>query len=362
MGNPGVHGKSPTLAIKLCEEDEETCCNTAKAVPKSDSFFEDSRTSSYMRSDLVAQKVVPVSRCCVRGICGQAQYLCIPSKSKWNSLGIRDCSCNFPKHWTARATPQAAPQAPRQTEDSYIFMAPIATPLSAFPIPKTFMMDKSQSTLEATAPGNKAMTIPCFPHKPSQEETPPKSCPYQDPVVRKKKRSVSFSTIRPWHRDFPEPDSSQPLEVSFSDILKDSQSGTESVGPSDESSSLGASFLQPERTVVHHLNEAHSEDDYLLPCTGPSTLLAMGGTRLNAQHVHNPRSPESDHFYSIGCPCEALPSHKILVRRSEIQPPSVYCSLKPGFKSKYTLSLSHPWTTSRSAGFAYVSDGSWTLG
>ncbi|MBZ3888929.1 GRB2-associated-binding protein 2 [Sciurus carolinensis] len=139
-----------------------------------------------------------------------------------------------------------------------------------------FMMDKNQSTLEVAAPGNKAMTIPCFPQKPSQEETHPQSYPSQDPVVRKKNRSVSFSTIRPWHRDFPELYSSQPHEASFPDTLKDSQSGTESVRPSAESRSLRASFLQPARTVVHHQNEAHSEDDYLPPCTGPSTLLAMG--------------------------------------------------------------------------------------
>ncbi|MBZ3884131.1 GRB2-associated-binding protein 2 [Sciurus carolinensis] len=150
--------------------------------------------------------------------------------------------------------------------------------------------------------------------------------------------------------------------ASFPDTLKDSHSGTDSVRPSAESRSLRASFLQPARTVVHHLNEAHSEDDYLPPCTGPSTLLAMGGACLNAQNVHNPRRSESDHFYSLNCPCEALPSHKVLVRRSEIQPPSVDCSLKPGLKGKYTLSLSHPWKTSRSAGFAYVSEGSWTWG
>ncbi|MBZ3889397.1 Surfeit locus protein 6 [Sciurus carolinensis] len=105
-----------------------------------------------------------------------------------------------------------------------------------------FMMDKSQSTLEAAAPGNKAMTIPCSPHKPSQEETHPQSCPSQDPVVRKKNRSVSFSTIRPWHRDFPELYNSQSHEASFPDTLKDSQSGTESVRPSAESRSLRVSF------------------------------------------------------------------------------------------------------------------------
>ncbi|MBZ3884832.1 Coiled-coil domain-containing protein 138 [Sciurus carolinensis] len=134
----------------------------------SDGFFEYSRNSFYMRSDLVAQKFVHESRCCVRGICGQAQDICIPSKSKWISLGIRGCSCNFPQHLDCAA--QAAPQDPRQTEDSYIFMAPIATPLSAFPIPKMFMMDKSQSTLEATAPGIKAMTIPCFPHNQARKK------------------------------------------------------------------------------------------------------------------------------------------------------------------------------------------------
>ncbi|MBZ3878902.1 Phosphatidylinositol 3,4,5-trisphosphate-dependent Rac exchanger 1 protein [Sciurus carolinensis] len=100
-------------------------------------------------------------------------------------------------------------------------MAHIKTPLLAFQIPKTSIMDKNQSTVVAAVPGNKAMATPYHPHIPSYVEIPPQSYPSQDPVVRRKGRSVSFSVSMPWHRPFSVVDSSHCHQVLKTSKFKD---------------------------------------------------------------------------------------------------------------------------------------------
>ena len=75
--------------------------------------------------------------------------------------------------------------------------------------------------------------------------------------------------------------------------------------------------------------------------------LAMERAGENVQNSHNPRNPGSSHFVPPSCSPAALPSHEYLVRGSEIQPPAVYHSLKPGHKGKFSLYLSFLWTISR---------------
>ncbi|MBZ3869315.1 GRB2-associated-binding protein 2 [Sciurus carolinensis] len=145
----------------------------------------------------------------VRKIWGRAQDLCILSWPPWHSPVFRGRSYSFPQHMASRRHTTGSPTGSEtDTEDPYIFMPHIKTPLSDFQIPKTSMMGESHSTGAAAAPGNKAMTTPCHPHKPSQVETPQQSCTSQNPVVRKKDRSVSFATTMPCHRDYQVVDSS----------------------------------------------------------------------------------------------------------------------------------------------------------
>ncbi|MBZ3875626.1 GRB2-associated-binding protein 2 [Sciurus carolinensis] len=153
-------------------------------------------------------------------------------------------------------------------DDPYIFMAHTKTPLSDFKIPKTSIMDKSQSTLVAAAPGNKAMATPYHAHKPNPVETPPQIYPSQDSVVRKKGRSVSFAVTMAWHRLLCS--GQQPLsprsvltpakvrgeEAFFPETCKHSPRGTESEVPSTESRSLGDNFYQALCCVLYALHTA----------------------------------------------------------------------------------------------------------
>ncbi|MBZ3876690.1 FAST kinase domain-containing protein 5 [Sciurus carolinensis] len=97
-----------------------------------------------------------------------------------------------------------------------------------------------------------------------------------------------------------------------------------------------------------HVDETCSGDEYVPMNTLPSILLAMERAGRNAQNSHNPRSPGSPHFVPPSCSPAALLSHKDLIRGSKIQPPALNCSLKSGHRGKYTLSLSHLLTISRS--------------
>ncbi|MBZ3876846.1 GRB2-associated-binding protein 2 [Sciurus carolinensis] len=85
-----------------------------------------------------------------------------------------------------------------------------------------------------------------------------------------------------------------------------------------------------EETDAGHLNEAGPDDKYRPMSTLPSILLAMERAGGNAQNIHNPRNPGSPHFVPPTCSPAALSLHKDLVRGSEIQPPAVDYSLKPG--------------------------------
>ncbi|MBZ3877600.1 GRB2-associated-binding protein 2 [Sciurus carolinensis] len=188
------------------------------------------------------------------------------------------------------------------SEDPYIFMPHIKTPLSVFHIPKTSMMGESHSTGAAAAPGSKAMTTLCHPHKPSEVETPQQNCPSQNPAVRKKNRSVSFAATMPCHRDYQAVDSNHHHQAFFPEAFKYPPRDTQNAGPSAQSRSLGISFQQPEETDAGHLNEDGHDENYRPMSILPSILLAM--------------------------------ERADLVRGSEIQPPAVDHSFKPGHKAK----------------------------
>ncbi|MBZ3889416.1 GRB2-associated-binding protein 2 [Sciurus carolinensis] len=96
-----------------------------------------------------------------------------------------------------------------------------------------------------------------------------------------------------------------------------------------------------------HLNEAGPDDKYRPMSTLSSILLAMERAGGNDQNIHNPRNPRSPHFVPPTCSPAALSLHKDLVRGSEIQPPAVDYSLKPGHKGKFSLYLSFLWIISR---------------
>ncbi|MBZ3878457.1 GRB2-associated-binding protein 2 [Sciurus carolinensis] len=128
------------------------------------------------------------------------------------------------------------------SDDPHIFIADIKTPLLAFQIPKTSMMNENQSTVVAAIPGKKVMATTYYPHKPSHVETLPQSYPSQDPVVMKKGISVSFSVTMPWHTNF---------------------------------SAVDSSHRHQAETDMGHLDEAGFEDEYMPRSTLPSILLAM---------------------------------------------------------------------------------------
>ncbi|MBZ3879088.1 GRB2-associated-binding protein 2 [Sciurus carolinensis] len=267
-----------------------------------------------------------------------------------------------PSTWPPRATPKAVPHAPRQTDsdDPYIFMADTKTPLLAIQIPKTSVMDKNQSTVVAAATGNKAMATPYHPHKPSHVETSPQMYLSQDPVVRKKGRTISFSVTMPWCRDSSAVDSSHHHQAFFSETCKHSLRDTEIAGPFTQSRSLGDSFHQAAESHVGHLDEVGSEDVYMPMSTLPSTLLAMEKAGGNTQIIHNPRNPGSPHFVPLSCSPSTLLSQKDLIRRRKIQPPTVDRSLKSGQKGKYTHSMFHFSTIFKLCLIYLVLDGSWS--
>ncbi|MBZ3876960.1 GRB2-associated-binding protein 2 [Sciurus carolinensis] len=161
------------------------------------------------------------------------------------------------------------------SDNPYIFMVHMKTPLSAIQIPKTCTMDKNQSTVVAATPRNKAMVTPYHPHKPSHVETPPQRYPSQDPVVMKKGTSVSFSVTMLWCRDFSAVDNSHHYQAFFPETCKHSLRGTESAGPSTQSRSLEDSFHQTAESHGGYLEEAGSQDEYMSMSTLSSILLAM---------------------------------------------------------------------------------------
>ncbi|KAM5126463.1 LOW QUALITY PROTEIN: ubiquitin carboxyl-terminal hydrolase 21-like [Callospermophilus lateralis] len=282
---------------------------------------------------MASQKLSQGSGHCVSWICGYVQDLCIQSKPQRHSLDFRCLSGSFSQYLTSNSQTTAILTCPeRHREDSSCCTALRITPLSAFQILKKFMMDRCHSTMAAAASGNNVMAIPCQSHNTSQVETPQQSCPSQDPVVRKKDRSLSFAATIPRHRDFPAVYSSFLPQDTFPEACKHFLRGMERARPSAESRSLGASIHQPAGVDMGHLNHAASEDDYLPRSTEPFTLQAMQRTGGNSHNVRNPRNPESPHFGSYSCSYEALPSHKGLVSYSEIPPPYVEYSLKLGWQ------------------------------
>ncbi|MBZ3880283.1 Phosphatidylinositol 3,4,5-trisphosphate-dependent Rac exchanger 1 protein [Sciurus carolinensis] len=185
---------------------------------RSDNFSQDARNLFLLRSNIATQKFSQGYGPCVCRIHGQAQGLCMPSKLPWHSAGFGHHSCSFSQHIATKShTRGISTDSETDSDDPYIFMAHIKTPLLAFQIPNTSMMDKNQSTVVAAAPGNKAMATPYHPHIPSHVETPPQSYPSQDPVDRRKDMSVSFSVSMPWHRPFSAVDSSHCLQGSKSE-------------------------------------------------------------------------------------------------------------------------------------------------
>ncbi|XP_046323728.1 ubiquitin carboxyl-terminal hydrolase 21-like [Marmota monax] len=293
---------------------------------------------------MASQKLAQGSGHCVSRLFGHVQDLCIQFKPQRHSLDFRCLSGSFSQHLTSSSHTTGIPTGPeRRREDSSCCTALRITPLSAFQILKKSMMDRRHSTMAATAPGNNVMATP------SQVGRPQQSCPSQDPVVRKKDRSLSFAATIPRHRDFPAVDSNllpQGLNLTLPTVLvklvkqdatfpethKHSPRGMERAGPSVESRSLGASIHQPAGVDVGHLNHAASEDDYLPRSTDPFTLQAMQRTGGNSHNVRNPRNPGSPQFGSHSCSREALPSHKGLVRPGEIPPPYVEYRLKLGWQ------------------------------
>ncbi|MBZ3873439.1 GRB2-associated-binding protein 2 [Sciurus carolinensis] len=148
------------------------------------------------------------------------------------------------------------------------------------------------------------------------------------------------------------------VTASFPEACKNYLWGTKSAETSADSRAHGDNFHQAEERDTSHVDEAGSGDEYMPMSTLPSILLGMERVGGNSQNSHNPRSPGSPHFNTPSCSPATRPSHKDLARGSEIQPPAVDCSIKPGCKGKYTLSLSHIWTTSRLCLLSQVSDGS----
>ncbi|KAM5124936.1 LOW QUALITY PROTEIN: ubiquitin carboxyl-terminal hydrolase 21-like [Callospermophilus lateralis] len=286
---------------------------------------------------MASQKLSQGSGHFVSWICGYVQDLCIQSKPQRHSLDFRCLSGSFSQYLTSNSQTTGILTCPeRHREDSSCCTALRITPLSAFQILKKFMMDGCHSTMAAAASGNNVMATPCQSHNTSQVETPQQSCPSQDPVVRKKDRSLSFAATIPRHRDFPAVDSSFLPQDTFPEACKHFLWGMERARPSAESRSLGASIHQPAGVDVGHLNHAASEDNYLPRSTEPFTLQAMQRTGGNSHNVRNPRNPESPHFGSYSCSYEALPSHKSLVSYSEIPPPYVEYSLKLGWQAHST--------------------------
>lgn len=72
-----------------------------------------------------------------------------------------------------------------------------ATPLSAYQILKTFMLDKNHNTMAVAVPGDSAIAPPLQPPKPSQAETPQWGSPQQRPPIRENNSSVSATATIP---------------------------------------------------------------------------------------------------------------------------------------------------------------------
>ena len=161
---------------------------------RNDNFSQEARNLFLVRSNITTQKFAQGYGPNVCRLRGQAQGLCIPSKLHWYSTGFGHCSYSFSQHMASKSHTRGSPTGSEtDSDDLYIFMEHTKTPLSVFQIPKTSIMDKNQSTVVAAAPGNKAMATLYHPHKPSHVETPPQMYNSQDPVVRKRGTSVSFS-------------------------------------------------------------------------------------------------------------------------------------------------------------------------
>ncbi|MBZ3883089.1 GRB2-associated-binding protein 2 [Sciurus carolinensis] len=326
---------------------------------RSDNVSQACRNSFLVKSDIATQNVAQGGGPCVPGIHGQAQGLCIPSNSHWHSLRFGHHCCSFPQHVASRSHTTGSPTG---RKDPYIFMAPIKTPLSAFQIATTSIMDKSHSSVAVAATGNKAMSTPSHPHKPSQVETPQQSCTSKDSVARKKDTSVSFAATMPCCRVYHAVDSSHHHQASFPEACKNYLWGTKSAELSADSRAHGDNFHQAAEIDVGHLDEVVSEDEYMPMSTLPSILLVMGIVEGNAQIIHKARSPGSPHFVTPSCSPAALLSHKDIIRGNKIQPPTFNHSLKPGWKGKCTLSVFHLLTTSRLCSFYQLSDASCSWG
>lgn len=120
-----------------------------------------------------------------------------------------------------------------------------ATPLSAYQILKTFMLDKNHNAMAVAVPGDSAIAPPLQPPKPSQAETPQWGRPQQRPPIRENNSSVSATATIPRHNALPAMDNSQFHQSSSYESFEYPQCGGESAGRSAESMTDGVSSFLP---------------------------------------------------------------------------------------------------------------------
>ncbi|MBZ3887488.1 Ankyrin repeat, SAM and basic leucine zipper domain-containing protein 1 [Sciurus carolinensis] len=154
----------PTAISDLPAASGTRAGRAARDFSRSDNFSQDARNLFLVRSNIAAQTFAQGYDPYVCRIHGQVQGLFIPSKLHWLRAGFGHHSCSFCQHMTSKShTRGSATGFETDRDDPYIFMTHTKTPLSAFQIPKTSIMDKNQSTVVAAASVYKAMATPYKP-------------------------------------------------------------------------------------------------------------------------------------------------------------------------------------------------------
>ncbi|MBZ3884797.1 GRB2-associated-binding protein 2 [Sciurus carolinensis] len=345
----------------------------AKFEVRSDNFSQDARNLFLVRSNIATQTFAQGYDPYVCRIHGQSKASL--SHLSYTGSGLGHHSCSFGQNMASKSHTRGSPTGSEtDCDDPYISMAHTKTPLSAFQIPKTSIIDKNQSTVVAAASVYKAMATPYKPQTKSCKNTSTK-VPFTRPYGHEEGYiSIFFchyALVQELICSGQQPPSLRSVltlvktrgeGVFFPDICKHFLRVTESAGFSTESRSLGDSFHWAAESDVGHLDEAGSEDEYMPMSTLPSILLAMERAGGNAQIILNPRSPGSPHFVPPSCSPAALLLHKGLIRGSKIPPPTVDHNLKPGRKGKCTLSLFHLLAISRLCFLYQLSEESWSWG
>ncbi|KAM8750111.1 GRB2-associated-binding protein 2-like [Rhynchonycteris naso] len=332
----------------------QQCISWRAENARSASFSQGTRASFLMGSGTAVQKLTQDNgQYYINWVSGPVPGFYNLSKPSRHNTEFRDSTCDLSQSLTSHGhTKGSLTGSEINNEDVYTFkmtrntlcqefgnllvdnMDVPATPLSAYQIPRTFMLHKNHNAMAVAAPGDSVIEAPPRPPKPSQAEIPQRGSLQQRPLVGENSRAASTAATISRLNTHPMVDNNQLYRASSCESYKYPQHGGESAARPAESMSYGVSSSMPGKMLIGQSDSTNSEGNYMPMKRVFSTLLAMHQAGDSSQSVFVPMSSGTHHFDPLGYQMTALPVHRGPSQGNEIQPPPVNRNLRPDWKTK----------------------------